>query len=217
MQEIANPFGITVFGSATVRVEPDVAIITFSVSELRPTAKEAFAAVRETAQKVQTFLIEANIKDGGTSRIGLDVRYDHKDGKNEFMGYETWIDFRTLLYDLNQVENTLVGLMDVGVNRVGLVDFQTTRLKQIRAEARQLAIAAAREKAENYCAAAGVQLGHVIHIEDINPQGLEQLGTAARGRAAQNMVEETNAFKAFNLDSIIVAGTVRVAYKFKER
>jgi uncharacterized protein len=215
MQEIENPFGITVFGSATVRVEPDVAVLSFSVSEVRPTPKEAFEAIRESAQKLQAFLTQANIRNSGSSRISLDVRYEYKDSKHEFMGYETQIGYRILLYDLDQVENILIGIMDAGVNRVGAVDFQTTRLKQIRAEARQQAIAAAREKAEIYCAAAGVQLGDVIHIEDVNPKGFEHLGTAARGQASQDIVEDENAFKAFNPDSIIVAGAVRVAYKFQ--
>jgi uncharacterized protein len=218
MQEISNPFGITVFGSATVRVEPDVAVLNFSVYETRPTPKEAFEAIRESAQKVQSFLAQAHIKDGGSSRISLSESFTYRDGTNHFNGYQTWVQFRVILYDLNQVENILVGIMDAGVNKITEVDFQTTRLKEIRAEARRQAIAAAREKAEIYCLAAGVQLGNVIHIEDINPQAFERQGTMARGhgQATQDIVDDVNASKAFDPDSIVVAGTVRVAYKIQD-
>ena len=46
-----------------------------------------------------------------------------------------------------------------GANELTSVTFQTTRLKEVRADARRRAVAAAREKAELYCSAAGVSAG----------------------------------------------------------
>jgi uncharacterized protein YggE len=42
--------------------------------------------------------------------------------------------------------------------------------------ARRLAIAAAQEKAQIYANAAGVSIGHVLHIQDVNPQVLQGRG-----------------------------------------
>ncbi len=63
----------------------------------------------------------------------------------------------------------LTGLIAAGANELTSVTFETTRLKQIRADARRQAVAAAREKAELYCTEAGVPVGRVIAIEDANP------------------------------------------------
>jgi uncharacterized protein len=212
MQEIENPFGITVFGSATVRVEPDVAVLNFSVSRLKPEPKEAYEDVREAAQKIQKFLANAKLTDAGSSRINLSEAYEHKNGEQKFLGCRTRVEFRVVLSDLSRVEEILTGLIDAGVNNIGSVDFQTTRLKQIRAEARQKAVAAAREKAEIYCTAAGVALGDVIHIEDINPEQIERF----RGHSQiESPIEDDGQGKAFNPGSIVVSGAVRVAYKFQ--
>jgi hypothetical protein len=46
-------------------------------------------------------------------------------------------------------------------------------VKEIRAQARRMAMTAAKEKAQNYCAAGGVELGRILHIEDANPLAFE--------------------------------------------
>jgi uncharacterized protein len=171
-QAIPTPFGVSVFGSATLRVAPDVAVIHFSVSQLKSHPKEAFAAVREEAKRVQTFLAGSQIKDAGSSQISLNEQFEYDGRAQKFAGYRTRIDFRVILPDLNRVEEILSGIVDAGANNIQSVSFQTTRLKQFRADARRQAIAAARDKAELYCQAAGVELGEIIHIEDVNPDQL---------------------------------------------
>jgi uncharacterized protein len=213
-QPIATPYGISVFGSAIVRVVPDVVVISFSVSQVKPHPKEAFEAVRDAAQKVQTFLNNAQIKDAGSSRINLKEDYRYVSGESKFFGYRTTVDFRLILTDLNRVEEILAGIVDAGANRIDSVSFQTTKLKELRAEARRQAIVAAREKADNYCQAAGVELGDVIHIEDVNPDQLQR----NVGHTREEMsLEDDGETQAFDPNSIVIAGTVLVAYKIRSK
>lgn len=213
-QPIATPFGISVFGSAIVRVAPDVVVIKLSVSQLKPHPRDAFEAVRETAQRVQAYLSGAQIKDAGSSRISLNEEFRYINNESKFAGYRTRVEFRVILSDLSRVEEILAGVVDSGANNIRAVDFQTTRLKEIRADARRQAIAAAREKAQVYCEAAGVALGKVIHIEDINPDQLQ-------GREGLHIIqtppEDEGEVQAFDPSSIIVGGAVRVAYKIRGR
>jgi hypothetical protein len=210
-QAIVTPFGISVFGSAIVRVAPDVAVISFSVSQVRQQPQEAFQAVREAAQQVQTYLASAQIEDAGSSHINLVEEWRISNGENKFFGYRTRVDFRVLLSDLARLDTILVGVLESGANRITAVSFQTTQLKAIRAEARQQAIRAAREKAENYCAAAGVTLGAVIHIEDIDPNQLR----GHEGHDRREIPLEEGDAQAFDPSSITVGGAVRVAYKIQ--
>jgi uncharacterized protein YggE len=71
---------------------------------------------------------------------------------------------------MDRVDSVLTGLIAAGANELVSVTFQTTRLKELRADARRRAVAAAREKAELYSNAAGVTLGTVLAIEDVNPE-----------------------------------------------
>src|SRR5690349_16888550 len=135
-QSIRTPFGINVFGSSTVRISPDLASITFSILRTREHPKEAFQAVREATRQVQDFLAKAGIKDAGSSQIGLQSKFEYKGGESKFVGYQAAVEFRVLLYDLDRTEEILVGVVDAGVNNVGSVEFQTTRLKELRLAAR---------------------------------------------------------------------------------
>jgi uncharacterized protein YggE len=211
-QPIATPYGVSVFGSAIVRVIPDVVVISFSVSQVKQHPKDAFQAVRDSARKVQTYLTNAQIKDAGSSRINLQSEYRFVQQENKFVGYRTTVEFRVILSDLSRVEEILAGVVDAGANNISSVSFQTTRLKELRAEARRQAVLAAREKAENYAGAAGVALGEVIHIEDLNPDQL-------RGREGhvrvESPMEDGGAAQAFDPSSIVVGGAVLVAYKIQ--
>ena len=73
---------------------------------------------------------------------------------------------------MDKVDAVLSGLIAAGANNRTSVTFQTTRLKELRADARRRAVMAAREKAELYCGAAGVAVGAVLAIEDVNPESL---------------------------------------------
>lgn len=209
-QPIITPFGVSVFGSAIVRVVPDVVVLRFSVSQLKPHPKEAFQAVRESAQLIQAFLSKAQIKDAGSSHISLRADYRYRQNEQQFAGYLTTVEFRVIISDLTRVEEILSGVIDAGANHIISVDFQTTQLKEIRAEARRQAIIAAREKAEVYCKAAGVELGEVIHIEDLNPDQLQRFQGHTR---LETPLEDESEAKAFDPGSIVIAGTVMVAYK----
>jgi len=82
------------------------------------------------------------------------------------------IGFNVVLRELDKVDALFSGLIAAGANHLISVTFQTTRLKDIRADARRRAVAAARAKAELYCQAAGVGVGEVLAIEDVNPESL---------------------------------------------
>jgi uncharacterized protein len=209
-QAIETPFGITVFGSFVIRVEPDIASISFAVSRLMEHPRDAFHEAHEGAQKVKTFLAQAKIDDFGSSLITLSKTYERKSGERQFAGYLARIDFHLVLYDLNIIEEVLEGLVDGGVDELNEVEFQTSRLKAIRAEARRRAVEAAREKAENYCNAAGVSLGSVIHIEDVNPDVLRR--RVFHG-PSEDQPEEEVPEHAINPGSIAVGAGVIIAYK----
>jgi uncharacterized protein YggE len=53
------------------------------------------------------------------------------------------------------------------------IEFDVSSKRQLRAQARKAAVAAAHEKAELYASAAGVQLGQVIHIQDIDSETMQ--------------------------------------------
>ena len=213
-QAIHRPFGITAFGSSIIRVDPDIASLNFSVSRREKRPKDALKQAREGAKRVQTYLAHTGLNDYGSSRITLQQTFQYVDGQQKFVGYTAQVSFHLLLSELDRTEDILVGITDSGVNNIKSVDYQTKQLKELRAEARKKAVAAALEKAEIYCRAANVVLGSVIHIEDLNPDQL-------RGREGHTTREtppdDDGPIKAFNPGSIVVGGAVMIACNIESK
>jgi uncharacterized protein YggE len=213
-QAIQHPFGVTAFGSSIVRIEPDAAAVKFAVSRLEKHPKEAFRAVREGAQAVRAYLQRAQLPEVSSSRVTLSQTWRYVNGVQTFMGYTARAAFHLLLYDLDQIEVVLTGIVDSGANELSDVELYTTRLKELRAEARRRAVEAAREKAINYCQAAQVGLGVVVHIEDVNP---EVLDARYEGHVRRQMeTDDTGVLQAFDPGSIVVGAAVLVSFQITE-
>ena len=117
-----------------------------------------------------------------------------------------------LLRNLDRVEEILSGIVDAGVNEITSVTFQTSRLKDVRKEARRRAVAAAREKAEVYCNAANVTLGGAIHIEDVNPDQLRGF----EGHVFHEVEpDDEGPLQAIDPSSIVVRAAVMIAFEIK--
>jgi uncharacterized protein len=210
-QAISTPFGITVFGSAIIRIVPDIASLTFGVARVGQHPRDAFRDAQEAAKKVRRFLSESKCGEFGTSRTMLSPEYKYSGGEQHFVGYCARIRFNILLHDLDRIESMLIGVVDAGANEVSNADFQTSRLKETRLEVRRRAISAAREKAENYCAAAGIKLGPIIHIEDVNPDTL--LSNSTMHVARESQPDDFGKPEVFDPGSITVGAAVMTAYQ----
>jgi uncharacterized protein len=215
-QAVTNPFGITVFGSSVSRVPPDIASIRAAVSVLEQKPADAFSASKKSARAVQEFLRKQNVAEFGASRVALTRTMKIVSGVQQFAGYQARITFSVLLKELDRVDELAEGLVSAGANEIERIVFETTKLKEIRAEARRMAMSAALDKAQNYCAAGGVELGRILHIEDVNPLSLQ--AEMARGaHIGVNVNEYDGDAGAFDPSLIEVAAAVFVCYEFRQK
>lgn len=208
--------GVKVFGSAVLRVAPDTASIVVAVSRIEQKPEAAFAKSREGAQGITAYLHKAGVKDFGSSRVTLSQEFRYSNGESKFIGYQAKIEFNVVLREMDKVDAVLSGLIAAGANTLTSVTFQTTRLKELRADARRRAVAAAREKADLYCGAAGVAVGRVLAIEDVNPETLtgRSEGHTYREAAPGDDCGEPG---AIDPGAISVGAAVNVVYQIEAR
>jgi uncharacterized protein YggE len=205
--------GVKVFGSAVIRVEPDVASLQFAVSRQAKQPKDAFQETHRAVKGVRAYLTQAGAAgDMAASRITLTRTFEYTNGRQQPTGYSAKVTFNVLLSDLGRMEELLVGVVDAGANEIDAVEFRTTKLKEHRAEARRRAVAAGREKAENYCRAAGVALGAVTSIEDISPEVLRGSGEGHTSREAPS--DDAGPERAFAPGSITIGAAVSLVFAF---
>jgi len=123
--------------------------------------------------------------------------------------------YSLVLKDLDQLEEVLTGLVNAGANELKSVAFQTMNLKALRAQARRVAVEAAREKAQIYCEAAGVTLGDVLHIEDVNPNVLQGRGEGHVRR--EPVVDNDLSKQSLDAGAIDIGAAVLVGFSLKSK
>ncbi|XRQ08617.1 SIMPL domain-containing protein [Actinomadura welshii] len=188
MQMIERPWGVTAYGASSVKAMPDLVRARFQVIRVEQTPSQAFAAASDAVQEVRRMLRRHGIADAAVerSRLGLKSSWSFGGTERKFLGYECRASFAVESAGLDDVQPLLVDLVAAGANEIDAVDFDVTGKGELRAEARRQAVAAARRKAELYAEAAGVRLGAVVHIEDVDPEqvGFERYRGHGSGGAA---------------------------------
>ncbi|MER7274663.1 SIMPL domain-containing protein [Dactylosporangium sp. NPDC000244] len=170
MQMVERPWGITAYGAASVKAMPDLVRIRFKIVRVEQTPAGAFAETRGAVRAVRGALREHGVADGEvqSSRLDLRTATEYIDGAHRPVGYQCQAAFAVESRRLDDVEPLLVDVVAAGANELEGVDFDVSTKRELRADARRRAVAAARAKAELYAQEAGVRLGAVLHVEDVD-------------------------------------------------
>ncbi|RDI72136.1 SIMPL domain-containing protein [Halopelagius longus] len=160
----AGPATISASGSGEVTAEADLAVISVSVTATADSADAARKQVAEDADRMRQALRDAGVPDDAveTTDYRVDAQYDHSKESREVVGYRAVHTYSV------EVEPARAGeIVDVavgnGASEVGNVAFTLT--EETRAELRQQAIEramdAARTDAETMASASNLTLGDV--------------------------------------------------------
>jgi hypothetical protein len=164
---------IAVTGHGEVRATPDLAIVTIGAMSSAATAREALDANNKAMTAIMVALKSAGIEDKDIQTSGFMVgpRYDYSDSNTgkppKVVGYDVNNGVTVTVRKLDGLGAVLDSVVSKGSNVINGVSFSIAEPEPKRDEARKLAVADARRKAELYAAAAGVALGNVITISEI--------------------------------------------------
>lgn len=181
-QELDKTPQITVTGTAEVFVEPDEANISLDITKLDKDLAIAKKQNDETTAKIldvtRRFNIPAqnvsirNISVEMKNRIVRDPKkpvYDEDGdltGEKIFIGYEVSKTIRIKFLELNKFEELFTELLKTGVTEVNSVSFETSKLRQYKDQARDMALKAAKEKATAMAGSIGQTIGKAIRITE---------------------------------------------------
>jgi uncharacterized protein YggE len=136
-------------------------------------------------------------KDIQTDFIQMGIQYAN-DGVTPSY-YYTRKSIVLILHDVDRMEDVLSAAVDAGATHIHGVEFETTRLREFRDQARALAVKAAGEKARDMAAAAGMKVvGGPVSIVAAQYGGGSWYGSGwygagARGMMAQNVMVNASA------------------------
>jgi uncharacterized protein YggE len=205
--------GIRVSGTAVVRARPELATVRLGYESRNRRARQAKLDNDAVMKKV----LAAMAKHGVDRKDIQTVQY------RLFPVWEPWptpSSTKALFWHvLHMVEvrvhkvDTVADVIDAasaaGADKVDDVEFSVESLHALRAQARELAVKVAREKAEQLAKLTGAHAGRLVSVSDYNPQYDYYWGRRGMTVNAQMSVEAPDSVSV-SPDSVVSSGQIVV-------
>ena len=166
---------LSLTGQGEVKSAPDIAVISAGVVSEAKTAREALTLNNKSMASVLQTIEATGVarKDIQTSSFSVQPKYKYakrsSTGEQEpprITGYTVSNSVTVIARDLEKLGPVLDAVVSSGVNQMNGLSFSIAEPAPLRNEARQLAVAEARARAELYAQAAGVSLGKILSISE---------------------------------------------------
>lgn len=182
--------GITVVGTGSVRVAPDVAEWSFGVQTSGESAAAALADATEATERIVAALREAGVAadDLRTEQVSVYPRTG-EDGLS-VSGYDASNTVRATIRDLDRAGSTLDAAVAAGANQVYGPTLTVSDAEAQYGDAVDAAFDDAKARAEAIAAKAGVTLGAPVAIVESGGGGVMPMYDRAAAEGAADMAIE---------------------------
>jgi len=159
---------VRVTGTSEVKVVPDRAVVGIGVEKRDPSATAAKHAEDAAARRLLAALRAHHIddKDIQTTYLSLQQQSSYVNKKRVYF-FVASQSLTVTVRDISQLDALLEILVQAGGNQINSVVYETSELRKYRDQARDLAVKAAREKAQALARALGQDIGRAQIIEEV--------------------------------------------------
>ncbi|MBN2184667.1 MAG: SIMPL domain-containing protein [Candidatus Krumholzibacteriota bacterium] len=159
---------ITVTGRAEVRVVPDEVVLNVAVEtmneKLRQAKWENDEKVAYVFKVIRSLGLDADqVK---TDFINIEPVYENSRIETKFLGFKVKTAIVITFQKIDLIADVLSAVLEVGVNRVSGLNFQTTEFRQHRDRAMLMALDAAKVKAQEMAERLGSKIGKPVLITE---------------------------------------------------
>ena len=155
-------------GEGTVSAKPDIARLSFSIVTQSATSKGAQDANSTKSNEVTKFLKGQGIEDKDIKTSGYQIypQQVYTGSSPRITGYQTSQNFQVIIRNLDNANKVLDGIVAAGVNQVDQLQFDIDDPEQLKAQAREKAIADAKVKARQLESQIGINLGKIVNFQE---------------------------------------------------
>ena len=161
-----DTFSVT--GEGKVSVPPDIAIVNVGVQAQGSSVKAVQDQLNKNINAVSAAVKSAGVdsKDVQTNGYNINPMYDYNGGSQRITGYQASSNLTIKVRKIDNANAVIDGATAAGANQVGGITFDVDDKTKAQNEARQLAVADAKSKAENAAKMAGFSLGRIINYSE---------------------------------------------------
>lgn len=165
-------YTISINGTGEVTATPDIAEITLGVTTERNDVGQAQQENTDKMNKIIAELKNLGIaqEDIKTVNYSIYPSYDYSQNGRRLLGYVVDQSVRVKIRDLESISEVVAFAGTSGANNVSGLNFTIDDPENLKQEAREKALANAKEKAEKLAEIAGVKLGKLVSFHE-NDQG----------------------------------------------
>lgn len=185
---------LTVTGEGKVYITPDLATITIGIEESGNSLKIVQDNVSRKTNTLTATIKKLGVKDEDikTTSYNLYPTYNYESTPYRVDGYRVSTSYSVKIRDFDKINDIIVASTEAGANMESNIIFdvnEETKKEKLN-EARKLATDNAKEKAEGLAKAAGITLGKIVNISEM--QGLDVPRYYATGVALDVMSKEAS-------------------------
>jgi len=163
-----SPRILSVTGRGQIQVVPDTAVITVGVSQLRPTAIEAYAAMSEDLVKIADAVKAKGIKEDQirTSLFTLQEEYDWTEKEGRVLkGFRASTNLSITTQELDKVAEIVHAAITAGANQMNGISFYVKDSDKLLEQVLDMAVDDAKAKAERVASRLGAK---VVRVQSVS-------------------------------------------------
>jgi uncharacterized protein YggE len=210
-----QPRTLSVTGQGRIEVQPDTAVITFGVTQLRPSPMEAYTAMSEDLAKISGTVTSMGIKKEQikTTAFNLQAEYNWTQEKGQVLtGYRATTSLQVETRELDQVAALIQAAMQSGANQLNGINFTVKDTDKLAQQALDLAVDDAKAKADRVASRLGAKVVRVksVSIQDSGMPIYRPMMDGAGSMAAEAKVAPAPVFSGTNTFQVSVTVTFEI-------
>lgn len=164
------PRTISVNGSGQVSVVPDIAVVSVGVDVLNEDLNAAQTEATEKANAIIAAVQAAGVAENDIQTANYSIwpeyKYNNDGTTGELVGYRVNHLVNIKVRAMETTGDVIAAAVDAGANAVHGISFTVSDPNVVTGEAREAAMANAREKAEDLAGLSGGSLGVVVSVSE---------------------------------------------------
>lgn len=214
LSSIENRPTISVEGVGVVTVQPDIATLSITLSELKETTKEAQREVNEKMGRLLSIIKEAQVeeRDIKTSSLQINPEYRYIDNEQVLVGQRVRQSISITVREIGKESTTLPTLLDslgeISGISIGSIQFKRENSEDFTSQSRLLAMKSAHSQASELAKAASMKVGKPLKISE----GSSNVPVV---RALYSVVSSDIGSTELPLGEIEIRSSISVTYQLK--
>jgi uncharacterized protein len=168
---------LSVVGEGKVEVTPDVAYVDsgITVNNVK-TVEEAQNQINQVNNKIVTAMQQLGVQkaDIKTSNYSINPNYVYEGSESKITGYNGNVTISIKAKNVQLLSRIIEEATKAGANQIQGTRFEVDNPDKYREQARDIAIANAKEQAKRLATTLGVKLGKIVAFEESTPGSVNQ-------------------------------------------